>query len=125
MSNEHKLIARRMGEQKLREADGWWSAWRTALHRYRTWAMIFISKEYEIQMAGRSMAMLSTERLILLLDTRSNASDHMLISMEAARSAIRCASSCEAASRGYFEEYEGRNADLDGDTLINILTNTL
>jgi hypothetical protein len=98
-----------MGQQKLREAQAWWESWARAIHKYRCWAVVFISRQYALhrldQIYGKSETVAQATNLI---NARNAAHDFMLIADEAARASSACAVACENMARTYFEDYENR-----------------
>lgn len=105
----------RMGQQKLREASQWWDAWRASIHKYRCWAMLFVSRQWALykidQKIGKSDVVAHATKLIA---ARNAAHDYMLVAIESANSQESCARSCEFMAQAYFEQAEGRMGGVDG-----------
>lgn len=105
----YRAEAFRMGQQKLREASQWWDAWNASIHKYRCWAMLFVSRQWALhtidQAIGRSEVVAHATKLI---NARNAAHDFMLVAIESARSQEACARSCEFMAQVYFEQAEGR-----------------
>lgn len=112
MSREsQRRDARRLGEQKLQEAQRWWAAWERSIHKYRCWATIYISRQYTLhqldQKYGKPEVVAQAAQLIA---ARNAAHDYMLLAKESMGVEGECAVACEGMARIYFEEHEGREA---------------